>query len=341
MTSTHTDFRLLKEEKHANQMYRSELIASGFHNPEADLQATPYPDHAAGSIDQTALIEATINTFNQRFSELAQDETKFHQVFQAAFGRSYHAGIAEHIRTQTLIGDLSFLPNVRLASSADLRGHLGAYQADKQIIYLDESADAQSLAPVFMEEVGHHFDTLMSTTDATGDEGALFQMLLAGESVSSDAFRVEARQNDHGLLTISGQTASVEFTDLQFYLNMATDFQIQQQVNQLTNAQSAFQSTYQSNQDAIQSALNASLNQTLHGNNSYSSSRTTTQVTSSTERHTSTHATSSQQVIRLRQPPQLGARRMRVVSMGCLTQMATFMWTGIPPIGSYPMGTTG
>ena len=42
---------------------------------EADLQVTPYPDHAAGSLDQTALIEATINPFNQRFGELAQDET--------------------------------------------------------------------------------------------------------------------------------------------------------------------------------------------------------------------------------------------------------------------------
>ena len=96
-------------------------IASGFHNPEADLQVTPYPDHAAGSLDQTALIEATINPFNQRFSELAQDETKFHQVFQAAFGRNYHASIAEQIRTQALIGDLSFLPHVRLVSSSDLK----------------------------------------------------------------------------------------------------------------------------------------------------------------------------------------------------------------------------
>ena len=144
-------------------------IASGFHNPEADLQATPYPDDVPGSPVQTALIEATINPFNQRFSELAQDEKTFHQVFQAAFGRELSRQYRRANSNSNTYRRPEFLPNVRLVSSNDLQGHLGAYQADKQIIYLDESADAQSLGPVFMEEVGHHFDTLMSTTDATGD----------------------------------------------------------------------------------------------------------------------------------------------------------------------------
>ena len=112
-------------------------------------------------------------------------------------------------------GDLP-TPNVRFVNPGVLgAGALGAYDArDGGTILLDRSllSDKSALERVYTEEAGHHFDALLGTGDAAGDEGAIFaQSLLAGAPSFSELSTLRL-ENDHGSVTLDGRVIDVEFS---------------------------------------------------------------------------------------------------------------------------------
>ena len=142
-------------------------------------------------------------------------------MMQTAFGDKYDKLAAESIRQQTLSGDFSWMPEVKvvdgstLADTSGTQGSgvgLGAYDSESDTIYLSEellAGDPQKAVDILTEEVGHAIDTGINTSDSAGDEGELFAKLVGGENLSAAQIQAARSENDHGTIKIDGKTVEV------------------------------------------------------------------------------------------------------------------------------------
>src|SRR5262249_2446666 len=119
---------------------------------------------------------------------------------------------AEELRRKMASNDFSWAPAVQLVSPEVLHGNSGAYAASTRTVYLNHDIPGKfERAFVYLEELGHHLDTLLKTTDSAGDEGALFRIFMTGEQVSADELALIRQEDDHGSITINGKDIEVEF----------------------------------------------------------------------------------------------------------------------------------
>jgi len=148
----------------------------------------------------------------RQFGELAIDEQRFHQTLGQIYGDNYDVAQAEQLRQRALNGDYSWLPRVEYVDAADLQGAMGAYSSDQSTIYIRSDLQGSTLAQqIFVEEAGHHLDTLINSTDSAGDEGELFRRLLNNESLTDAQLDSIQSEDDTGTLVLNGQQVSVEF----------------------------------------------------------------------------------------------------------------------------------
>lgn len=148
----------------------------------------------------------------EQFGALASDKDKFHALMKQVYGDSYDAKTAEGLRQKALAGDFSFLPEVKFVSRETLQGGNGAYNAEEGVVYIAEDLKGSELAAsTFVEEAGHHLDTLVNKSDTQGDEGEMFRRLMAGEKLTASQINGIRNENDHGTITVDGKTIAVEF----------------------------------------------------------------------------------------------------------------------------------
>ncbi|MBX2825492.1 MAG: hypothetical protein KTR33_12235 [Gammaproteobacteria bacterium] len=186
-------------------------------NPAAGGNST-----TVGSQEQTALATIT-RTFQDRFASQAADREAFHTLMRQSFGDGYNEEKAEAIRQQTLAGDFSWMPDIKLVNGSELTdisgqqtggvGH-GAYSKANDTIYLSRellSSDPSKAEHILTEEVGHALDARVNTIDAAGDEGAIFSKLSHGEKLSTSELAALKSENDSGTILIDGREVEVEF----------------------------------------------------------------------------------------------------------------------------------
>ncbi len=172
--------------------------------------------------EDKALADIT-KQFQSRFQDNASDPEAFHSLMQKSFGDQYDQGKAEDIRQQTLNGDFSWMPEVKLVDGAtltDVSGQqngatgMGAYSTDNDTIYLSRdllASDPAKAEEILTEEVGHALDARINTSDAAGDEGDIFSKLSHGEEISSDELTALRSENDSGTIMIDGREVEVEY----------------------------------------------------------------------------------------------------------------------------------
>ena len=117
--------------------------------------------------------------------------------------------------TRWAAGDFTGLPTIFLLSSADINGALGAYAISTGAIYLNAdwlaTATPQRVNAVLTEELGHHLDGLLKSSDTLGDEGELFAALLKRKEIISTEERLSLLgENDTGYAVVGGSAVSVE-----------------------------------------------------------------------------------------------------------------------------------
>ncbi len=161
--------------------------------------------------------------FKNEFSQLANEPEAFHTLLQQTYGEKYDATLSEALRQSTLKGDFSYLPSVQLVDPSVLSGHRGAYSESETTIFLNAQLSPFELAVTFVEEVGHHLDTLMGPGDARGDEGEVFQRLLMGENPESVALSQAGSEDDHGIIHMDGKEMAVEFRGIRDFFKKLDD----------------------------------------------------------------------------------------------------------------------
>ncbi len=153
------------------------------------------------------------DVFVEQFSDLATDKAAFHALLQNVIGDRYDAPAGEAIRLQALAGDFSWMPDIKFVDAAVLRGAQGAYDsANDTVLILADLQGTSRGAAVLTEEIGHALDNRLNTSDTTGDEGQLFQMLLSGQTPSNEQRREMLLDNDHGSVVVNGEVLAVEFS---------------------------------------------------------------------------------------------------------------------------------
>ena len=144
------------------------------------------------------------------------------KLLASAFGMDADDPAIGALLDQLVAGDGAggVLPgSIRLVGDETLPpGRWGAYDAGANggrgevLIHRDLPGDPAKLEAVLAEEMGHHFDHLLrgsTGSDAPGDEGAVFALLLGGADPDGDAVMFEAQQDDRGVL--QDGTTEVEF----------------------------------------------------------------------------------------------------------------------------------
>jgi hypothetical protein len=158
----------------------------------------------------TPLNSAIVSAFDalQGFA----NQENFWDLFETAFGQGYDRSRAAELRAQWQAGDFSHLPPVIITD--ELGAASGGYAASTDTIYLSQSlldsGDPAQIVAVLLEEIGHSVDARINTTDAPGDEGAIFSALVRGESLSAAALATLRAEDDSAIVSINGEMLTLE-----------------------------------------------------------------------------------------------------------------------------------
>jgi hypothetical protein len=186
-----------------------------------------------------ARVQATV--ILQRFAQQAD----FLEQLLVAFGDSVDRNIALGIRQQFRSGDFSLIPEIQVRSGGELGTANGAYAAAIDEIFVSSdflaqhqphsssggallvlseaegilsrgveisaAGDVNAVTELLLEEIGHKLDRLLNgTVDSPGDEGAIFRLLAIGYDVSAQTLAGLKSQDDHGVITVDGQSIEIE-----------------------------------------------------------------------------------------------------------------------------------
>ncbi|NCQ96230.1 MAG: calcium-binding protein [Microcystis aeruginosa W11-06] len=141
----------------------------------------------------------------------------FEDAFSTVFDENYDVAKATTLRNQWREGDFGNFPSIEVVGSEVLGTANGAYAASNNKIYLSEgflaTASEAALVWVLLEEYGHFIDAQINSTDAPGDEGAIFAALVMGESLSGAELALLQAEDDHGFIRINGVNIEIEMAN--------------------------------------------------------------------------------------------------------------------------------
>ena len=157
---------------------------------------------------ETSLLE--VKAYLKQFSTTPE----FIEKMQLSFGEGFDVGVAENLAQSWASGNFDAMPRIQILNSDTLRGANGAFSIDTNTIYLSReylsSSNVQAVSDVLLEEFGHFVDSRINSSDAAGDEGAIFSSLVRGENLSEEQLEILKDEGDSANLQINGQIIKVE-----------------------------------------------------------------------------------------------------------------------------------
>ncbi|MEO0853561.1 MAG: hypothetical protein AAFY15_08675, partial [Cyanobacteria bacterium J06648_11] len=159
-------------------------------------------------------LNAAIAFSEALLSDLAANADRYWHTFETAFGNTFDLDAAETLRQQWLAGEFDLLPGVEAIASEDLAGALGAYAIATDTVYVSQefvnTATAEQVAAVLLEEIGHGLDARVNESDSAGDEGEIFSALARGLELSATQVDAIQQQDDRAEIVLDGQILAVE-----------------------------------------------------------------------------------------------------------------------------------
>jgi hypothetical protein len=138
-----------------------------------------------------------------------------------AFGTGWNRDAANSLFKGWAVYDFGNLPKVEIRLGSELNNANGAFSRDTQAIYLSHdfltqyAGDAERVAGVLLEEIGHAIDFRINQYDAAGDEGDIFSRLVRGKQISAGELLSLKTENDHALITLDGSSVAIEMSQIQ------------------------------------------------------------------------------------------------------------------------------
>ena len=129
-----------------------------------------------------------------------------------AFGSDFELETAKSL-IQSLIARDNY-PEVEIIATSKINGANGAFAASLNKVFLSQefvnSQDADSIAFLLLEELGHYLDWQLNPNDTAGDEGAVFSALVRGETLSSSELQQLQNEDDWAAVSIEGVEVAIE-----------------------------------------------------------------------------------------------------------------------------------
>ena len=152
----------------------------------------------------------------------AADPIEFERILGETYGEDFDRTAAEGLRQKILADDFSWAPPVQLVPQALLGDMAGGYSEDRRMVFLSDQVPTTFLrADIWMEEIGHHIESLLVTSDTPGDEGARFRMNVDGETIIPTLHAAMLNDEHRGVIQIDGAAFTVEFFSLIDWLKAA------------------------------------------------------------------------------------------------------------------------
>ncbi|MES9853928.1 MAG: hypothetical protein ABW170_19080 [Candidatus Thiodiazotropha sp. L084R] len=216
-------YKILDYSKYAQASNQAEAASKQAPSTEHNSQINQSLSGSSSQLREQNSLSQITQQFQQRFQNSAEDSTVFHDIMKKTFGDQYNQDKAETIRQQTLKGDFSWMPEIKLVNEnqlQDLSGTqtggqaLGAYSESNDTVYLSRElvqTDSTQAEKILTEEVGHSIDTKVNVKDAQGDEGDIFSRQIHGESISTETLNELRQENDSGVIEVDGKKIEVEY----------------------------------------------------------------------------------------------------------------------------------
>jgi len=119
---------------------------------------------------QTALEEVRAEL--QQFAADPQFQSKMEQIF----GTKIDPAALQKTWASSNLGGF---PDIEVLPSKEINGARGAFAAETNTIYLSQGLidgeDSKTVAAVLLEEYGHYLDSQLTSSDAPGNEGEIWQ----------------------------------------------------------------------------------------------------------------------------------------------------------------------
>ncbi len=151
----------------------------------------------------------------------------FSAKMSLSFGDSYNTQEVKLLAQDWANENFSSLPRIEIRSASEINGAKGAFASTTNTIYLSReflsqnATNSQAISNVLLEEIGHYMDSRINTSDATGDEGAIFASLVQGENLSEQKLQLLKTEDDSAIIQLNGQQIIIEqsASDLQNWAN--------------------------------------------------------------------------------------------------------------------------
>ncbi len=161
------------------------------------------------------VVEQAISLAGNALTELATDPD-FTAKMNLAFGDTWDAAVAGELAQDWLTGDFSKIPPVEMRASAEINGANGAYSGENNSIYLSRefvAGNADNPLPVvsvLLEEIGHYIDSQINSSDAAGDEGAIFAGVVQGQEFDAASLQALKAEDDTAIVMLDGKATLIE-----------------------------------------------------------------------------------------------------------------------------------
>lgn len=154
-------------------------------------------------------IELSLDLAKKRLVDFA-DEPNFENRMRLAFGEDSDVS---DLRQTWKATEINF-PEIEVRSAAEINGANGAYSIDTNKIYLAHEFlvgnDTEAIANLLLEEYGHYVDALINSSDASGDEGAIFAALVNGKDLSNSELQQLKGEDDTAVVSIDDESVAIE-----------------------------------------------------------------------------------------------------------------------------------
>ena len=109
---------------------------------------------------------------------------------------------------------------VEVVDRAKINGANGAYSGSNNTIYLATelvaNGDIDAITRTLLEEIGHYLDRQINSSDAPGDEGAIFAALVLGDELSNEQLETLQAEDDTAVVELDGESRLIEQDEIIF-----------------------------------------------------------------------------------------------------------------------------
>ena len=142
-----------------------------------------------------------------------------------SFGNGFNLDTGISLLESIATGETA-LP-ITVVDSAVINNANGAYAGNTSTIYLASeliaTGDVDTVTKTLLEEIGHFVDANVNSSDAAGDEGAIFASFVLGRDLSSQQLELLQAEDDTATVSIDGETTLIE-QDATIFVDRDADY---------------------------------------------------------------------------------------------------------------------